>query len=100
MGGSSAVEPGVNSCSTLRSQQSPPILASSHDETLRPIIRELDGHLADLLTPYVGSYQTALVVASAIQGLILTDLATGGSSDDSLHDAVANLVRRFAAPSH
>lgn len=81
------------------------ILASSHDESLRPVIRELDGHLADLLTEYVGGRETGLVVASAIQGLILSHLARGDSADaDSTADstalahAVADLVHRFAAP--
>lgn len=77
------------------------ILASSHDESLRPVIRELDGHLADLLTEYVGGRETGLVVASAIQGLILSHLARGDSADadaTALSHAVADLVHRFAAP--
>ncbi|RLP74147.1 TetR family transcriptional regulator [Mycetocola tolaasinivorans] len=72
------------------------ILASSHDESLRPVIRELDGHLADLLQTYVGDHSTALILSSSIQGLILTHLATGTGSDE-LRAAVTTLVRRFAS---
>jgi TetR/AcrR family transcriptional regulator, regulator of biofilm formation and stress response len=77
------------------------ILASSHDSSLQSVIRELDGHLADLLTPYVGDRRTALNVGSSIQGLILSHLARGDSTDNGvLHDAVADLIRRFAASPH
>lgn len=77
------------------------ILASTHDENLRPVIQELDGHLADLLTGYVGDRSTALIVASSIQGVILSHLARGDSADpDAVCSAVTALVRRFAAPSN
>ena len=71
------------------------ILAASHDDTLKPIIRELDGYLADLLTPYVGDRSTALTVGSSIQGLILSHLAGAGSGTAGLRVAVADLIRRF-----
>ena len=76
------------------------ILAASHHEELRPIIRELDGHLADLLASYVGDRETALVVTASIQGLILSHLARGEASADALRDNVANLIRRFSARPH
>ena len=76
------------------------ILAASHDEELRPIVRELDGHLADVMAFYVGDRETALIVTASIQGLILSHLARGESTDDLLHDAVADLIRRFSASPH
>jgi DNA-binding transcriptional regulator YbjK len=72
------------------------ILAASHNELLRPVIRELDGHLADLLSPYVGDRKTGLTVGASIQGLVLSHLAQGTTADArSLGHAVADLVRRF-----
>ena len=72
------------------------ILAASHNEQLRPVIRELDGHLADLLTPYVGDRKTGLTVGATIQGLVLSHLARATTTDaKSLRHAVADLVRRF-----
>ena len=77
------------------------ILAASHDDALKPVIHELDGHLADLLTPYVGDRSTALNVGSGIQGLILSHLARGDATDPGvLHDAVADLIRRYATSPH
>jgi DNA-binding transcriptional regulator YbjK len=77
------------------------ILAANHDDALKPVIRELEGHLADLLTPYVGDRSIALTVGSSIQGLILSHLARGDSTDTgSLHDAVAELVGRYGAKHH
>jgi TetR/AcrR family transcriptional regulator, regulator of biofilm formation and stress response len=76
------------------------ILAASHDEELQPIIRELDGHLADLLASYVGDRETALIVTASIQGLILSHLARGEASADALRDNVADLIRRFSASPH
>lgn len=77
------------------------ILASSYDEGLRPVIRKLNSHLADLLRGYVGDHAEALTLSSSIQGIILTHLATGAHSstdDHALREAVTALVRRFAAP--
>jgi hypothetical protein len=72
------------------------ILAARHNELLRPVIRRLNGHLADLLTPYVGDRRTGLTVGASIQGLVLSQLARPGAADArSLRDAVADLVRRF-----
>jgi DNA-binding transcriptional regulator YbjK len=72
------------------------ILAAHRDDALKPIIRELDGHLADLLVPYVGTKAAALTVGSSIQGLILTDLAGGAPHrTTALRAAVADLIRRF-----
>ncbi|MFK4299423.1 DNA-binding transcriptional regulator YbjK [Arthrobacter sp. GAS37] len=77
------------------------ILASSHDSSLQPVIGELDGYLANLLTPYVADRRTALNLGSSIQGLILSHLARGDSTDDGvLRDAVADLIRRFATSPH
>jgi hypothetical protein len=77
------------------------ILAATHDDALKPVIRELEGHLADLLTPYVSDRSIALTVGSSIQGLILSHLARGDSTDTgSLHDAVAELVGRYGATHH
>jgi DNA-binding transcriptional regulator YbjK len=72
------------------------ILAASHDGALKSVVRELDGRLADLLVPYVGTRATALTVGSSIQGLILTHLA-GGALDQTaaLREAVADLIGRF-----
>ena len=72
------------------------ILAASHNELLRPVIRELDGHLADLLTPYVGDRKTGLTVGASIQGLVLSHLARAKTTDARpLRHAVVDLVRRF-----
>lgn len=77
------------------------IIAANHDDALKPVVRELDGHLADLLTPYVGDRSTALNVGSSIQGLILSQLARGDPADPGvLHDAVADLIRRYASSPH
>jgi DNA-binding transcriptional regulator YbjK len=74
------------------------ILAAVHDEHLRPIIRELDGHLADLLTPYVGERDLAFVVAASIQGLMLDHLARSPSSDSArLRRSISDLIHRFEA---
>jgi DNA-binding transcriptional regulator YbjK len=72
------------------------MLAANHDDALKPIVRELDGHLADLLVSYVGARATALTVGSSIQGLILTHLA-GGAPDETtaLREGVADLIGRF-----
>jgi AcrR family transcriptional regulator len=72
------------------------ILAARHNELLRPVIRQLNGHLADLLAPYVGDRRTGLTVGASIQGLVLSHLGGPGATDRrSLRDAVADLVRRF-----
>jgi DNA-binding transcriptional regulator YbjK len=72
------------------------ILAASHNKQLRPVIRELEGHLADLLTPYVGDQKTGITVGASIQGLVLSHLAQPRATGaGSLRDAVADLVRRF-----
>jgi DNA-binding transcriptional regulator YbjK len=72
------------------------ILAANHNRLLRPVIRDLQGHLADLLTPYVGDRRTGLTVGSSIQGLVLSHLAQPRAmSAGALRDAVADLVRRF-----
>lgn len=72
------------------------ILAARHNELLRPVIRQLNGRLADLLTLYVGDRRTGLTVGASIQGLVLSYLARPGATDArSLRDAVADLVRRF-----
>jgi DNA-binding transcriptional regulator YbjK len=76
------------------------ILAASHEEELQPTVKELDGHLADLLAPYVGDRETALLVTAGIQGLILNQLAGGEASGDALRDNVADLIRRFSANPH
>jgi DNA-binding transcriptional regulator YbjK len=72
------------------------ILAARHSEPLRPVIRQLNGHLADLLTAYVGDRRTGLTVGASIQGLVLNHLGQPGSASvRSLRDAVADVVRRF-----
>ena len=72
------------------------ILSARHDELLRPLIDQLNGHLADLLAPYVGDRRTGLTVSASIQGLVLNHLARPRASGvRSLRDAVADLVRRF-----
>jgi TetR/AcrR family transcriptional regulator, regulator of biofilm formation and stress response len=75
------------------------ILASSRDAALRPVLSDLNGYLADLLATFVGDRPTGLVVASALQGLLLSHLIAGDSADVSvLRRAVADLLRRFAPP--
>lgn len=72
------------------------ILAARHNELLRPVVHQLNGHLADLLAPYVGDRSAGLTVGASIQGLVLSHLLRpGAASRRSLHDAVADLVRRF-----
>jgi DNA-binding transcriptional regulator YbjK len=72
------------------------ILAASRDKLLRSVIRELDGHLADLLALYVGDRRTGLLVGASIQGLVLKHLAhPRAAGAGSLRHAVADLVRRF-----
>jgi DNA-binding transcriptional regulator YbjK len=73
------------------------ILAASRDSALQPVINELDGHLADLLVPFVGNRATALNAGSSIQGLILSHIARGDSVHSrDLYDAVADLIHRYA----
>ena len=71
------------------------ILAARHNEELRPVLRQLNGHLADLLTPYVGDRRTGLTVGAAIQGLVLSHLGRPRAGARSLRHAVADLIRRF-----
>jgi DNA-binding transcriptional regulator YbjK len=74
------------------------ILAAVHDENLRPIVRELDGHLADLLTAYTGERDLALVLAASIQGLILDHFARSPESSSArLRTSIVDLIRRFEA---
>jgi TetR/AcrR family transcriptional regulator, regulator of biofilm formation and stress response len=75
------------------------ILAASHDPELRPVIRFFDDRLSELFLPYVGDRGAALTIASSIQGLLLTVLA----SDDpdapvGLRGAVIDLIHRYRAP--
>jgi DNA-binding transcriptional regulator YbjK len=75
------------------------ILAASHDAELRPIIRFFDDRLSELFLPYVGDGAAALTVTSAVQGLLLTVLA----SDDpdaaiGVRDAVIDLIHRYRVP--
>jgi DNA-binding transcriptional regulator YbjK len=73
------------------------ITAATHDPELRPVVEILNARLAALLAPYVGSHPRALTAAAALQGLILTALATGIESPDALHAAVLDLITRFRA---
>jgi DNA-binding transcriptional regulator YbjK len=74
------------------------ILAAVHDENLRPIVRELDGHLADLLTAYTGERDLALVLAASIQGLILDHFARSPESNSArLRTSIVDVIRRFEA---
>ena len=75
------------------------ILAANRDDALKPVIRELDDHLADLLVPYVGTKEDALNLGSSIQGLILTHLSGGTPHQTAaLRAAVADLIGRFGPP--
>ena len=76
------------------------ILAARHNELLRPVIRQLNGHLADLLAPYVGDRRTGLTVGAGIQGLVLSHLGRPGAGARSLRHAVADLIRRFKESDH
>ena len=74
------------------------IIAAGHDPSLRPLVQFFNDRLADLLAPYTGNRFSALTIAAAIQGLILTDLARSDSEEaHGLHIAVADLIRRFRA---
>jgi DNA-binding transcriptional regulator YbjK len=75
------------------------ILAAGHDAELRPVIGFFNDRLSELFLPYVGDQAAALTITSAIQGLLLTVLA----SDDpdapiGLRDAVIDLIHRYRAP--
>jgi DNA-binding transcriptional regulator YbjK len=75
------------------------ILAASHDRELQPVIRFFDDRLSELFLPYVGDQGAALTITAAIQGLLLTVLA----SDDpdapaGVRDAVIDLIHRYRAP--
>ncbi len=48
------------------------IVAASHDGELRPIFHAYQEHLSDLLAPCVGGQEAGLMVAAALQGLILS----------------------------
>jgi DNA-binding transcriptional regulator YbjK len=71
------------------------ITAATHDHGLRPVVEILNARLAALLAPYVGSHSQALTAAAAVQGLILTALATDLGSPDDLRAAVLDLITRF-----
>jgi DNA-binding transcriptional regulator YbjK len=73
------------------------ITAATHDRELRPVVEILITRLAALLEPYVGGTRQALTAAAAVQGLILTALATGHESPDDLRAAVLDLITRFRA---
>ncbi len=73
------------------------ITAATHDRELRPVVEILNARLAALLEPYVGGRRQALTAAAAIQGLILTALATDRESPDDLRAAVLDLITRFRA---
>jgi DNA-binding transcriptional regulator YbjK len=75
------------------------VLAAGHDAELRPVIRFFNDRLSEIFLPYVGERDAALTIASAIQGLLLTVLA----SDDpdapvGLRDAVIDLIHRYRVP--
>jgi DNA-binding transcriptional regulator YbjK len=73
------------------------ITAATHDRELRPVVEVLNARLAGLLEPYVGNPRQARTAAAAVQGLILTALATGLESPDDLRAAVLELITRFRA---
>jgi DNA-binding transcriptional regulator YbjK len=74
------------------------IVASAHDEELRPIVALYHGMLADLLTPFTGDPMRARTVGAAVQGILLVQLASPFSLDpDQLSSAVADLIRRYRA---
>lgn len=73
------------------------IVAATHDPTLRPLVRFFNDRLADLLVGTVGDRFSALVVASAIQGLILGYCTQEQETDfPALHEAVSDLVARYS----
>jgi DNA-binding transcriptional regulator YbjK len=72
------------------------IIAAGHDQELRPTVALFNGMLADLLAPYEGDHQRALVVGAAIQGLLITQLASAFPVDARrLGIAIADLIRRY-----
>ena len=76
------------------------ITAAAHDRELQPVVELLHGRLAALLEPYVGSKRQALWAAAAVQGLILTALATDRDRHTDLRAAVLDLITRFRAQPH
>ncbi|MGJ7499386.1 TetR/AcrR family transcriptional regulator [Variovorax sp. ZT5P49] len=70
------------------------IVATVHRPELRSVIEVLDNRLADLLAPYVGNRREALTVTAAIQGLILTALASNTPAN-ALRVSIEDLVCRF-----
>ncbi|MDQ1563771.1 MAG: hypothetical protein QOI14_722 [Actinomycetota bacterium] len=72
------------------------IVAAGHDPDLRPIVAFFNGQLAEVLTPYLGARVRALAVSAALQGLLLTNLATSVADEPhEIGDAVADLIRRY-----
>jgi DNA-binding transcriptional regulator YbjK len=73
------------------------IIAAGHEPRLRPLVRFFNDRLAELLRPYIGSQSRALIVAAAIQGLILGYISRVDIEDPrGLSDAVADLIYRFS----
>jgi DNA-binding transcriptional regulator YbjK len=72
------------------------IVAAGHDPDLRPIVAFFNGQLAEVLTPYLGNRVRAAAVAAALQGLVLTNLATAISNEPhGIGNSVADLIRRY-----
>ncbi len=74
------------------------VVAANHDEHLRPTFHAYQEHFAELLDPCVGGREAGLMVAAALQGLILTAVTYRGEevADDGARwrAAVVDLISR------
>jgi DNA-binding transcriptional regulator YbjK len=69
------------------------IVAAGHDAELRPVARFFQDRLTDLFMPYVGEPVAARAIGAAVQGLLLTAVASGEHA--ALRGSVEDLIRRY-----
>jgi DNA-binding transcriptional regulator YbjK len=69
------------------------IVAAGHDAELRTVARFFQDRLTDVFLPYVGEPASARAVGAAVQGLLLTALASGEHA--ALRGRVEDLIRRY-----
>lgn len=81
------------------------IVAASHDDHLRPTFHAYQQHLAELLDPCVGGHEAGLMVAAALQGLLLSAPTYGDGKPVSRSEtarwraAVVDLIERVRSQS-
>lgn len=77
------------------------VVAASHDDHLAPIFHAYQEHLAGLLAPCVGGQEAGLMVAAALQGLLLSAvthedaLSPEGDEVPRWRTAVVDLITRL-----